>query len=189
MASDLSSMQFNWLCSLSQLCWPWGWGAPIALFWSSSNQLSYKVHVLPSSCTKRDRINKKRLHFSKVILWSFFELNSLMMCCLKWLQIRNQPHFTPTPWTKNFSHTTPMMAKRTAANSGVVDGALTLAVQGNLVFQWQVSMMVAAQGNLAFGVLLWLQPVFDWCVWSKVTAWDDNVQSRFSFPGIFLLVW
>ena len=54
-----------------------------------------------------------------------------------------------------------MMAKRTAANRVVVDGALTLAVQGNLVFQWQVSIMVAAQGNLAFGVLLWLQPVFD----------------------------
>ena len=54
-----------------------------------------------------------------------------------------------------------MAESSAAANSGVVDGALTLAVQGNLVFQWQVSMMVAAQGNLAFGVLLWLQPVFD----------------------------
>ena len=54
-----------------------------------------------------------------------------------------------------------MMAKSAAANKVVVDGALTVAVQGNFVFQWQVSMMVAAQVNLFFGVLLWLQPVFD----------------------------
>ena len=53
------------------------------------------------------------------------------------------------------------MAKGTAASRVVVDGALTVAVQDNLVFQWQVSIMVAAQSNLVFGVLLWLQPVID----------------------------